>query len=212
MYQFLPELAKNGNLEIMLGHVNSAHLKKKLLHHFEKFSSEDIYICHAPSSLKFLEGKSLEEYALNNNLEADEALLKLMKLSHLQIVFSHRIVDLELLEEFLISPSSFIASGEVGLPNRELKKGCGFRVFTDFISWVKKENKISMEKAVAKITSQPAAKYKIKKRGLIKEGYYADVVVLRDEKPSDILVNGQIVLREGDVSQILAGRVLRAGI
>ena len=34
-----------------------------------------------------------------------------------------------------------------------------------------------LENAVEKLTSDPAAKYRIKERGRIKEGYYADLVL-----------------------------------
>ncbi|MCP6719786.1 MAG: hypothetical protein KJI72_00465 [Patescibacteria group bacterium] len=225
IYQFLPDWAKKGNLEAMLRRVNSDHLEKKLLAHFRKVSPEDVYICHVDKSLKFLVGKSLEEYAGGNNFRSDEALLKLMKLSHLRAVLFHRLVDVGLLEGFLTSSYSFIASGEVGLPIRPLeipqggqtqskpadsKSGCESRVFTEFIKWVKKEKKISMEKAIAKVTSLPAGKYKIEKRGLIKEDNYADIVVLRDDGPSDVLVNGQLALEQGNFKKVLAGNVLRA--
>ena len=213
IYQFLPDWVKQGNLEAMQNHINSAHLEKKLLAHFRRISSEKVYICRVEKPLRFLVGKSLEEYSKNSGLKPAEALLNLMKLSNLKAVLFHRVVDAELLEAFLLSPHSFIASGEVGLPVRpDSKDECELRVFTEFIRWVKKESKISMEKAIAKITSLPAEKYKIKKRGLIKEGNYADIVVLRGSEPTDVLVNGRLALEQGNFKNVLAGNVLRANI
>ncbi|MDC0500959.1 amidohydrolase family protein [Burkholderiales bacterium] len=43
--------------------------------------------------------------------------------------------------------------------------------------WVNKTETFSLENAVEKLTSDPAAKYRIKERGRIKEGYYADLVL-----------------------------------
>ena len=43
--------------------------------------------------------------------------------------------------------------------------------------WVNKTGTFSLENAVEKLTSDPAAKYRIKERGRIKEGYYADLVL-----------------------------------
>ncbi len=218
IYQFLPDWAKQGNLEAMLNHINSAHLEKKLLAHLRQISPEKVHICRLEKPLKFLIGKSLEEYSKSSNFKPGEALLNLMKLSRLKAMLFYRVIDTKLLEEFLLSPHSFIASGEVGFPPAEvsagkptdLKNGCELRVFTEFIKWVKKESKISMEKAIAKITSLPAGKYKIKKRGLIKEGNYADIVVLHGNEPTDVLVNGRLVLEQGNFKNILAGDVLRA--
>jgi len=43
--------------------------------------------------------------------------------------------------------------------------------------WVNKTATFSLAKAVEKLTSDPAARYRIKQRGQVKEGYYADLVL-----------------------------------
>lgn len=43
--------------------------------------------------------------------------------------------------------------------------------------WVNKTGTFSLAKAVEKLTSDPAARYRIKQRGHVKEGYYADLVL-----------------------------------
>jgi N-acyl-D-aspartate/D-glutamate deacylase len=43
--------------------------------------------------------------------------------------------------------------------------------------WVNKTGTFSLAKAVEKLTSDPAARYRIKQRGQVKEGYYADLVL-----------------------------------
>ena len=63
--------------------------------------------------------------------------------------------------------------------------------------------------AIAKITSIPAQKYNISKRGLIKEDYYADINILRDNQPSEVIINGQLVLNQGIPQKILAGQILK---
>ncbi len=46
-----------------------------------------------------------------------------------------------------------------------------------------KEGVISIEKAVEKMSHNPAKLFQIEKRGFIKEGYYADLVLIDAEKP-----------------------------
>jgi len=79
----------------------------------------------------------------------------------------------------------------------------------DFLNLVQKENLVSLEKAVVKTTSLPAFKFNIKERGLIDEGYFADIVIIRDGRPSEVLVNGSIALENGETKGALAGKILR---
>lgn len=49
-----------------------------------------------------------------------------------------------------------------------------------------KEGVISIEKAVEKMSHNPAKLFQIKKRGFIKEGYYADLVLIDPNKPQTV--------------------------
>jgi N-acyl-D-amino-acid deacylase len=84
---------------------------------------------------------------------------------------------------------------------------------------------VSLEEAVMKMTSMPAKKLELADRGLIKVGYWADVVVFNPDTVADtasyldpykypvgighVLVNGVPVIRNGDHTGSLPGRVLR---
>jgi N-acyl-D-amino-acid deacylase len=90
--------------------------------------------------------------------------------------------------------------------------------------YVREEQVISLEEAVHKLTTLPATNLKLKKRGALKAGYFADVVVfdadkIKDnatfEKPhqyasgmKDVFVNGEQVLKNGEHTGILSGRVV----
>ena len=93
--------------------------------------------------------------------------------------------------------------------------------------YVREAKLFSLETAVKKMTSMPAVKYRIPKRGLLREGCHADIVVfdpetLRDmatfENPhqypvgiSTILVNGGLAVENGHSTSGSYGRVLRKG-
>jgi len=49
-----------------------------------------------------------------------------------------------------------------------------------------KDNVLSIEKLVEKACHNPAKIFQIEKRGFIKEGYYADLVLLDDQKPQTV--------------------------
>ena len=91
--------------------------------------------------------------------------------------------------------------------------------------YVREEKVIPLEEAIYKLTSLTADKLKIKKRGLLKEGYYADVVLFDPNTISDhatfddphqlatgmhhVFVNGVQVLNEGEHTGATPGRVVR---
>ena len=96
------------------------------------------------------------------------------------------------------------------------------------------QGKISVEKIVEKMCHNPAKIFKIEKRGFIKEGYYADLVIVNPAKPWKVLkdnilykcgwspfegtnfksrishtfVNGQLVYDNAKVKEIKAGQRL----
>ena len=87
---------------------------------------------------------------------------------------------------------------------------------------------LTLEQAVHKITGLPARRLGLQDRGILMEGATADVVVLDAGDVSDrtsylqpnvspsgfrhVLVNGEIAVRDGVLTGVRAGRVLRRGV
>ncbi|GHF17208.1 aminoacylase [Kordiimonas sediminis] len=94
-----------------------------------------------------------------------------------------------------------------------------------FAKYVREDGVISVEEAVRRLTHLPATNLKIRDRGLLAEGYYADVVVfdpatIQDhstfENPhalstgvSHVFVNGTQVVKDGTHTGATPGRVVR---
>ncbi len=84
---------------------------------------------------------------------------------------------------------------------------------------------MTLEEAVRKMTSLPAQTFGIKEKGLLKEGFDADIVLFDPEtiidkatyddpiqKPEGIswvMVNGQVAVENGKITGATSGRVLR---
>ena len=79
-----------------------------------------------------------------------------------------------------------------------------------FLKLVEKEKIMPIEKAIYKITGLPAAKLGLKNRGLVREGYSADLVLFRDAEIREVLVNGKRTVKDGEFQNILAGKILRS--
>lgn len=84
---------------------------------------------------------------------------------------------------------------------------------------------ITLEQAIHKMTAMPAQRLGLKDRGLLAPGYKADIVAFDPEAIADratrtnpnqtaagvrwVLVNGQVAVKEGQVTGTMAGEVLR---
>ncbi|MBI5733314.1 amidohydrolase family protein [Candidatus Jorgensenbacteria bacterium] len=194
----------------MLGHVLSSTIEYVLLEHFNTLDFNNLTIGHVINKpLKFLEGKPFKEFARNQKLPCNEALLKFMRMTDLRAALLYRNIDAALLRDFIIDDRSIIASNGASFPHKSWKHERNFSSFPVFLNMISKEPSISFEKAITKITSVPAIKYRIKQRGLIREQYYADVVVLKDDAPDTVIINGKIVFEHGKFRERRAGAILR---
>jgi N-acyl-D-aspartate/D-glutamate deacylase len=91
--------------------------------------------------------------------------------------------------------------------------------------YVRDEQVVPLEEAIRRLTSLPAQNLQLERRGLLEPGYLADVVVFDPERVQDhatydephqystgvehVAVNGTLVLRDGDHTGALPGRVVR---
>ena len=91
--------------------------------------------------------------------------------------------------------------------------------------YVLQKNILTLEEMIERSTSLPARTFGIPKRGEIKVGYYADLILFKPEEIADratfedptalavgmtyVLVNGQIAIDRGTFTGTLAGRPLR---
>ncbi|HVT05189.1 MAG TPA: amidohydrolase family protein, partial [Thermoanaerobaculia bacterium] len=114
----------------------------------------------------------------------------------------------------------------VGDVNTEGAHPRGYGTFPRVIGrYVRDERLFTLEEAVRKVTSQAAARIQLQDRGLLRPGMKADIVVfdpdqLLDvstfEDPhhfskgiTDVIVNGVFVLRAGEMTGALPGRMLK---
>ena len=87
------------------------------------------------------------------------------------------------------------------------------------------ENLFDLSTAIYKMTSFPCKRIGIKDRGLIKKGYFADLVIFNPVTISDtatyespksypigieyVIVNGKITVKDGEHTEAKAGSILR---
>jgi len=91
--------------------------------------------------------------------------------------------------------------------------------------FVREEKWLTFEEAIWKMTGFPAKKLGLEQRGLIKEDYWADIVIfdpeiIKDEATYEephrfsigleyVIVNGKIAVEKGIQQEVLEGKILR---
>jgi N-acyl-D-aspartate/D-glutamate deacylase len=147
------------------------------------------------------------------------------------------VVDPPALREMLRKPYAMIGSDSVATSPEVAKEsfnvlqahprnyGCFPHVLGNL---VREEGLMTWEEAIRKLTSLPAQRFGFTRRGLIREGMWADLVVFDQEEirprstwrqpgllPQGIhyvLVNGEFAVRKGQPTGLRAGHVVRGGV
>jgi len=177
-----------------------------------------------------MEGKTLADILAGRGKEATvenaaDLALEIVERGGASGVF-HAIAE-EDVERILASPLTMVASdGEVPVFGRGAPHPRSYGTFARVLGvYVREKGLLTLEEAVRKMTSFPAARLGLPDRGLVRPGLKADLVVfdpatIRDratfEKPhqyaegvSLVVVNGEVVLDGERMTGARPGRVLR---
>ncbi len=199
-------------------------LKKRKLKNF----SYPVVASYRPDSS--FNGKSIEEVNLqlgrkHKAMEEAETIIEMMEKGGAGMVF-HGMGD-EDVKRIMQYPFNMFASDASirvwGSGNPHPRGyGTNARVLGKY---VREEKVITLEEAIRRMTSLPAQKFQLHNRGLLREGYAADIVVFDEQKVADlstynkphqfstgfqyVLVNGKLTLEEGKHNGTRAGAVLK---
>jgi N-acyl-D-amino-acid deacylase len=182
-------------------------------------------------SLKYLTGKTLAEVADLRKRSAPETVIDLIIQDDSRVSSLFILMKEDNIRKQIALPYMSFGSDEASLAPEGvfLKSNPHPRAYGNFSrllgKYVREEKIITLEEAVRKLTSLPAKNMKIKKRGSLKEGYYADVVVFDPLKVTDhatltkphqystgvseVIVNGKLVLKNGEHTGAKPGRIVR---
>ena len=182
-------------------------------------------------SLKYLTGKSLAEVARMRNLSPEETAMDLVIQDGSRVGTVYFLMSEENIKKKIALPyMSFCSDSRSSAPEGVfLKSSVHPRAYGNFArllgKYVRDEKVIPIEEAIYKLTTLPATNLKIKKRGALKEGYYADLALFNPNEIQDhatydkpqqfatgmihVFVNGVQVLHKGEHTGALPGRVVR---
>ena len=181
--------------------------------------------------LRYLTGKSLAEVARLRGKTPEETAMDLVIEDHSRVGTIYFIMSEENVRKKVQLPWMSFCSDAASLAPEGifLERNPHPRAYGSFARllgrYVRDEELITLEEAVRRLTSFPARNLKLKRRGLIKEGYFADVVVFDPRTVQDhatfdqphqyatgvnhVFVNGVQVLKNGEHTGAKPGRAIR---
>lgn len=181
--------------------------------------------------LRSLIGKTLAEVAQSRGLTPAEAMAELIYEDDSRIQVVYFSMDEENVKKKLALPYMAACSDAGSYTNEGvfLNQSTHPRAYGSFARllahYVREEKVITLEEAVRRLTSLPASNLHLQRRGLLEEGYFADVVVfdadeIQDhatfEEPhqyatgvSHVFVNGVRVIAKGEHTGAKPGRFVK---
>ncbi|WP_418958820.1 N-acyl-D-amino-acid deacylase family protein [Streptomyces tritici] len=222
----LPSWAHEGGPEALLGRLRDDATAERIRHHLEELGSDG---CHGvPVEWDTLEisgvtepgltgfvGRRVPDWATARRLLLEDRLGStiLQHVGHeenVRAIMRHRVHT---------GGSDGILQGAKPHPR-------AYGTFPEYLGrYVREEGVLSLEECVAHLTSRPAARLGLRDRGLVREGYRADLVLFDPgtvaagatyENPRvlptgipHVLVDGRFAVEDGRRTDVLAGRSVR---
>ena len=199
-------------------------LKKRKLKNF----SYPVVASFRPDST--FNGKSIEEVNLikgkkHKAIEEAGTIIEMMEQGGADMVF-HGMSDKDVKTIMQYPFNMFASDASIRIYGSGNPHPRGYGTNARVLSkYVRDEKVISLEEAIRRMTSLPAQKFQLKNRGILREGYAADIVVFDEQKVQDlstydkphqyttgftyVLVNGQLTVEEGKHNGTRAGKTLR---
>lgn len=232
LYTLLPSWVTDGGKKMMLSRLKDPAIRAKVIAEMKEsgldYSSMEIAI--SPLD-KTLARRKIAEIAISQEKSIEEAIIDILIASESRVIISMEVLSEENIEQAISHPSSIISTNGSGYQDDHGKTGevvhpRSFGTFPRILSkYVLGKRILGWEEAVRKMTSLPAQKFGIEKRGELKEKYFADVVIINRDEIRDlatsenpyqfnrgidfVLVNGQIVLKDGAYNGGRYGGVIR---
>lgn len=234
----LPTWVQEGGAKDMRKRLRNPALRKRLLREMElgipsrNSDPKDVMVMgfRTDSLNERYRGKRLDEIAKLHGKNANETILDLLLADKSSIPCIFFLISEDNIKRML--PLSYVSicsdAGSIADEppfNEDGTHPRGYGSFARLLSKYTREDKlISVEEAVRKMTSLPAGNLKIEKRGLLKPGNFADIVIfdstaIQDHATFDdphqyasgvqhVFVNGKQVLKEGQHTGQKPGRLV----
>lgn len=228
LYNYLPTWSLEGGRKQLLERLKSSEQKEKVLSYLRNHSANipELIIASTGQGLRVI-GKTISSIAKEMNTTSEQALINIVQSGGSgTLVFDH-CLDPKIVSVFNNHTLGLIGTSGGGFSldhNTNLVHPRSFGTSTKFLHDVIDKKGISMEEAIAKLTSRPAQLIDLPNRGLIKTGNFADLVLFDPLEVNSfasinnpyqystgikaVWVNGKLTVSNSNPLETLAGQFL----
>ncbi len=228
----MPPWAQEGGHEAWVARLRDPETRERIRAEIDMISPEKILLVGFKSErLKPLTGKTLAEVAADRGVSPEVAAMDLVVEDDSRVGAVYFSMSEDNVRRKVALPWVTFGS-DAGAPATEgvfLESMSHPRAYGNFARllgrYVRDEGLVPLPEAIRRLTSLPAENLKVRERGRLAPGYFADVVVFDPGKIADhatfsephrystgvlhVLVNGVPVLAEGEPTGATPGRVVR---
>lgn len=225
----LPTWVKDGGKEMMIQRLKEPQTCSRIKSHLNSLAKETqdywdkIILC--------TDGSTIAEASKKRDMEPVDFICQFLIENAGNISICHFSMCQEDTDLIIKHPQVMIASdSSARAPYGKLRTGKphprGYGTFPRAVQeYVKERKVVDLPEMIRKMTSMPAVRMGLMRRGQIKEGYYADICVFNYDTIKDnasyaqphqypsgieyVLVNGQVVISRGKHTGSLPGKVIR---
>ena len=240
----MPPWVQEGGLEQWINRLKNPEIRKKVIKEMQEDTDEWenlmkaaetaenlILVDFKNDSLKYLTGKTLAEASQLRGKTPQETAIDLVIQDGSRVGTVYFLMSEENVKKQIKLPYMSFGSDAASMAPEGvfLKSSTHPRAFGNFArllgKYVRDEKIISLEEAVYKLSGLPATNLKLQKRGLLKAGYFADVVVFDPNEIQDlatfenpmqyatgveqVFVNGAQVLENGGFTGAMPGKFVK---
>ncbi len=229
----LTSWAHEGGPKDILERLNDKSSRSKIIESFalnKKRNMDQTLLSYLPKNPE-LEGMTVSELSELRNTSMGDLICDLLIEQDLQVGFwqvppesisKWRQVSKDAME-FLSRPDYMIGSDSIPLGSVPHPRAYG--TFPRFIGRLRRQfDVMSLEEMIQRVSNNPAKTFNLTNRGLLKEGYFADIVIFDEEKIIDtatyddakqfpigipyVIVNGSIAVNNENCTGIFAGQAV----
>ncbi len=233
-----PKWVYEGGIEDEIKRLKDYSIRKKIKKELSYGNSSDqefwqriVISSVLHESNKNIEGQSVYDIAINRKKDPFETACDLLveedaRIDALFFNMSEENLEEILKWEFVMVGSDSSVKSTEGVLNIGKPHPRSYGTFSRLIGiYCRKKKVLTIEDAIYKMTGAPAANIGLEKRGFLKSGYYADIVIFDLEKIVDrseftnphkysdginyVIVNGKLTLVKGQHMGTMAGKILQ---
>jgi N-acyl-D-amino-acid deacylase len=228
----LPGWAKEGGHDVMIERLKDPALREQIKADMDMIPPEDLLLTSFENeSLRRYTGRTLADVAAERGTSPEDTAFDLIieddsRIGTVRFTMSEDNVRRKIALPWMSFCSDSSSQNPVPPFTNSQPHPRGYGAFARLLGkYVRDEQVITLQEAIRRLTQLPAANLKLKDRGSLAPGYYADVVVFDPQKVADkatfeqphqlaegmvhVFVNGTPVLRNGEHTGAKPGRFVK---